>query len=53
MFIFSQCSPFNFSDKFGLKILLQLSQKIATLVACRICRFPKDPNSFSETGVLE
>ena len=41
MFIFSQCLPFNFSGKFGLKISLKLSQKIATLVACQIFRFPK------------
>ena len=37
MFLFSKCLPF----KFGLKVLLQLSQKIATIVACRIFRFPK------------
>ena len=37
MLMFSKCSPF----KFGLKILLQLSQKIATIAACQIFRFPK------------
>ena len=41
MFIFSQCSPFNFSGIFGLKMLLKLSQNIATVVACRIFCFPK------------
>ena len=41
MFIFSQCSPFIFSDKFYLKMLLKLSQKIATLVACQIFCFPE------------
>ena len=41
MFIFSQCSLFNFAGKFGLKILLNLSQEIATLVAYRIFRFAK------------
>ena len=41
MFTFSQCSPFIFSGKFCLKMLLKLSQKIATLVACRIFCFPK------------
>ena len=33
MFIFSKCLPFNFSGKFGLKMLLQLSQNIAAIVA--------------------
>ena len=41
MFIFSQCLPFIFSEKFHLKMLLKLSQKIATLVACQIFCFPK------------
>ena len=41
MSIFPQCSPFNFSDNFGLSMLLILSQKIVTLVACRIFCFPK------------
>ena len=35
MFIFSKYLPFNFSGKFGFKILLKLSQKIATLGACQ------------------
>ena len=42
----------QFSDKFSLKILLKLSQKIFTLVACQVF-FLNDPNSFSETRVLE
>lgn len=33
MFIFPKCSPFNFSGKFGLKMLLLLSQNIAAIVA--------------------
>ena len=37
MFVFSKCSLF----RFGLKFLLKLSQKVATIVACRISRFPK------------
>ena len=41
MFIFSQCLPFNFSGKYGLKLLLKLSQKIATLIACGMFHFPK------------
>ena len=41
MFIFSQCSPFIFSDKFCLKMLLKLSQNIAKLVACQIFCFPE------------
>ena len=41
MFIFSQCSQFIFPGKFYLKMLLKFSQKIATLVVCRIFCFPK------------
>ena len=41
MFIFAQCSPFNFLGKFGLKMLLKLSPTIATLVVFRRFRFPK------------
>ena len=41
MFSFSQCSPFIYSGKFCLKMLLKLSQKTATLVACQIFCFPK------------
>ena len=41
MFIFSQCLPFIFSEKFHLKMLLKLSQKIAALVACQIFCFPE------------
>ena len=40
-FFFSKCLPFNFSGKLDLKTLLQLSQKIATVVACQIFRFPE------------
>ena len=53
MFIFPQCSPFNFEGNFGLNRLLILSQKIATLVACGIFVFLNDLNSFAETRVLE
>ena len=41
MLIFSKCSPFNLSGKYGLKILMQLPQKIVTIVACRMFCFPK------------
>ena len=41
MLIFSKCSPFSLSGKFGLKILLQLPQKIVAIAACRIFCFPK------------
>ena len=37
--IFSKCSPLNFSGKSGLKILLKLSKKIATIVACQFFVF--------------
>ena len=53
MFIFSKYSPFNFSDTFGLKILLQLSQKTATIAACHIFCFPELSKFVSETRVLE
>ena len=41
MFVFSKYSPLNFSIKFGPKISLPLSQKIARIVTCQIFSFPK------------
>ena len=41
MFVFPKYSPLNFSIKFGPKISLHLSQKIARIVTCQIFSLPK------------
>ena len=51
MFVSSKWSPFNFYGKFGLKILLKLFQKIATLFACQTYRRNR-AEVFCKKGVL-